>query len=430
MPGVLAHTACSFCVQRRGRHDLRTCLALVAALVVLLLLAGCGGGGPDGILGTGDAGDGGDPGLDAASRIWPVTVLAYNDLGMHCMNQDFSELMILPPFNTLHAQVIDRGSEEPRILTRGVAVRYVIPGNTSSAGKTSFWTYVPQLMGVTLAKNVGLTGNRLSGRMRPTGDNDWSATGIPITPILDNGQEDPYPLATVSVIRDTRTVGKTQAVVPVSWEISCNLCHNTPGISTATDILRAHDRLHGTSLRRSKPVFCGGCHQQAPLAAYGFTGDPNVPNLSHAMHGAHAARMGAVRKLDSPCYACHPGVRTQCLRGVHYAKGLNCETCHVSMKTVASPTRRPWVDEPRCGNCHRRAGFQFEQPGKLYRESKGHHGIHCAACHGSPHAITPTVTPADNVQAMALQGHAGVIDKCGVCHAQRPDEPFVHRLDD
>ncbi len=382
----------------------------------------------DGAMEAGDNGGGGDAGLDTISRVWPVTVLAYNDLGMHCMNQDFSELMVLPPFNTLHAQVIDRGREEPRILTRGVIVRYTIPGNTSSASKTNFWQYVSQLMGVTLAPNVGLTGNRLSGRMKPTGDNDWNVTGIPLTPIRDNGREDPYPLATVTVIRNSRAVGRTQAVVPVSWEIRCDLCHNTPGISTATDILRAHDRLHGTNLRRSKPVFCGGCHQQAPLAAYGFTGDPSLPNLSRAMHRAHAPRMGMVRRLEVRCYACHPGVRTQCQRDIHYAKGLRCETCHVSMRAVAAPSRRPWVDEPRCESCHRRPGFQFEQPGKLYRESKGHHGIHCAACHGSPHAITPTVTPADNVQAIALQGHAGVIDKCAVCHRQRPDEPFDHRL--
>jgi len=286
---------------------------------------------------------------------------------------------------------------------------------------------VPLLLGLSPARNIGLTGNGLSGRMSPTGDNDWAATGIPITPILDSGAEDPYPLATVRVIRNGRVAARTQAVVPVSWEIRCDLCHNTPGISTATDILRAHDRLHGTSLEAAKPVFCGGCHVQAPLAAYGFTGTPGIPSLSRAMHKAHAPRMGPARRLGVRCYACHPGVRTQCLRGVHFSKGIDCEVCHISMRAVARATRRPWVDEPRCESCHNRPGFQFEQPGVLYRDSKGHHGVHCAACHGSPHAITPTVTPADNVQAIALQGHAGAIDRCTVCHRTRPDDPFDHR---
>ena len=41
----------------------------------------------------------------------PYVILACNDLGMHCMNSDFSEMMVLPPFNTLHAQIIRRSGE-------------------------------------------------------------------------------------------------------------------------------------------------------------------------------------------------------------------------------------------------------------------------------------------------------------------------------
>ncbi|TWT41916.1 hypothetical protein RAS1_30400 [Phycisphaerae bacterium RAS1] len=41
----------------------------------------------------------------------PYVVFGYNDLGMHCMNAHFSEIMVLPPFNTLHAQVIRRGTD-------------------------------------------------------------------------------------------------------------------------------------------------------------------------------------------------------------------------------------------------------------------------------------------------------------------------------
>ena len=36
-------------------------------------------------------------------------VLANNDLGMHCSQEDFSEICILPPFNNLRAQVIKPG---------------------------------------------------------------------------------------------------------------------------------------------------------------------------------------------------------------------------------------------------------------------------------------------------------------------------------
>jgi hypothetical protein len=214
--------------------------------------------------------------------------------------------------------------------------------------------------------------------------------------------------------------------VPVSWEMSCFLCHNTPGISTATDVLRAHDRLHQTQLESQKPVTCAKCHADPAL---GMPGTAGVPNLSQAMHGAHASRMGAAG-LSVACYACHPGIRTQCQRDVHLSNGLTCTSCHGSMTDLASPTRRPWADEPRCGSCHTRAGFQFEQAGTLYKDSKGHNGVHCAACHGSPHAITPTVMAVDNLQAVTLQGHPGKISTCSVCHREQPGDPFNHTLGD
>jgi hypothetical protein len=134
--------------------------------------------------------------------------------------------------------------------------------------------------------------------------------------------------------------------------------------------------------------------------------------------------------LDVDCYACHPGVRTQCLRDIHYIRGYDCYDCHGQMTDVANPKRSPWADEPRCDECHRREEFQFEQAGVLYRNSKGHGGVHCSACHGSPHAITPTSTAPDNYQALHYQGHTGVIDTCTVCHTVIPSESFEHQFDD
>lgn len=357
---------------------------------------------------------------------YPCAVFANNDLGMHCMQQDFSEMMILPPFNTLRAQVIDRTHGSPEILTSDISVRYMIPGNTHGADKTNFWAYAQQLLGTPLAPGVGLTGNRLSGDMVRMNPRDWGATGIPLIPIDDSGRENPYPIATVTAIRNGQVIGKTQAVVPVSWEMSCQLCHNAPGVTTATDILRAHDRLHATDLEHSKPVFCASCHMDNAL---GTPGTPGVPSLTSAMHAAHAPRMGMI-KIENECYACHPGIRTQCQRDVHAANGISCVTCHGGMAAVGEPTRRGWIDEPRCADCHTRQGFEFEQPGVLFRDSVGHGGVKCITCHSSPHAITPATTERDNLQAMSNQGHPGVINSCTVCHRTQPSDPFPHRRDD
>ncbi len=357
-----------------------------------------------------------------------MVVFGYNDLGMHCMQADFSEMMILPPYNTLHAQIVRRSGEEPDIIGGGLTVNYVIPSNTYSAGKTNFWDYVQALLGVVIPPNIGLTGNGLAGAMLPSGTNDWIVTGIPITPINDQMQTDPYPLATITVISNNQEVARTQAIVPVSTEMTCQLCHNTPGISIATDILQAHDRLHGTTLEAQKPVLCGNCHAQEPLQK---PGEPGVPSLSRAMHSAHADRFSPAvlaQLNDVSCYACHPGIETQCLRDVHAANGMNCMSCHSSMTAVASKNR-PWLDEPRCDDCHSRAEFEFEQPGTLFRDSIGHGGIHCEACHNTPHAVTPTITALDNAQAINLQGYSGPINNCVLCHSQPPNEEFPHRFE-
>ena len=353
------------------------------------------------------------------------TVLAYNDLGMHCLNSDFSEFMVLPPYNNLYVQIIQRGGEEPRIVSSGLTVNYYIPSNTTSADKTNFWSYASAFFNPAPVPDAGLTGNGLSGTMVQSGRNDWIATGIPITPINDAGQLDSYTMATVIVMQNGVEVGRTHAVVPVSWEMRCDLCHIAGnGGTVESAILTSHDNLHGTTLMHERPLSCGRCHAQPEL---GMTGNPALPTLSSAMHTAHAPRMQQAN-LAVPCYACHPGIMTQCQRDVHFSRGLTCTNCHGEMTAVGNPVRRPWVDEPRCGTCHTRVGFEFEQPDTLFRDSKGHMGVHCEACHGSPHAITPTINVRDNEQAITYQGTAGTINTCAVCHTSPPDESFPHRL--
>lgn len=358
-------------------------------------------------------------------------VLGFNELGMHCMNQDFSQLCILPPFNTFRAQVIRRG-REPRVVTSGLSVYYQIANNTTSVTKTNFWQFAPQLFGVNLPPDVGLTGHGLQGSMSTAG-NAWEATGIPVTPIDDRGRLNPYPLGKIQVQSAGATVATTRAVVPVSWEISCNLCHapGQPGPAVDADILLRHDQLHGTSLLGGGPVLCASCHADPAL---GTLGAPGVSSMSHAMHGAHANRMHPLQAmgLTNVCYACHPGFETNCQRDVHYDRGITCVQCHGNMADVAHPDRVPWVDEPTCASCHasQQEEFDFEEPGKLFKNSRGHGNVMCAACHGPPHAMGPAVTLVDNIQAIERQGYAGPISKCTVCHTTTPNEAFEHKRDD
>jgi len=43
-------------------------------------------------------------------------VFVWNDLGMHCLNPTYDTAVILPPYNTVWAQVIKRGNP-PQIVT-------------------------------------------------------------------------------------------------------------------------------------------------------------------------------------------------------------------------------------------------------------------------------------------------------------------------
>ncbi len=361
-------------------------------------------------------------------------LVAWNDLGMHCMNQWFQNLAVLPPFNTAWAQVIVRGNP-PKIVTSGVTVSYSVQDNTKSVGKTDFWTYAPQLFGVTLPDNVGLAKKGLAGDMDAATDH-FIATGIPLTPFLDSNPTVLYPYNLGNFVAkdgNGNTLATTTAVLPVSTEMHCDACHADGGDATEgitptgrveTNILAKHDLLSGTTLMSQQPVLCAKCHADNALGAPGTAG---VKNLSAAMHGLHADEMDDPSMVGgNVCYFCHPGPQTKCLRDVMYQHGLTCTDCHGTMIQVANPKRNPWVDVPRCGTCHK---AQFaENTGKRYRDSVGHGGLYCEACHNSTHAIVPTIQYNDNIQTVTLQGYAGALGKCTVCHLTTPTGPGPHGL--
>lgn len=348
-------------------------------------------------------------------------IIGWNDLGMHCANKYFQNICVLPPFNNVTAQVIKKGSATalPEVITSGVSVTYEIPGNTYSVGKTNFWSYEDQIFGVNLPDNIGLTGAGLSGEMQPDGDH-FKVEGIPITPYTDANlvTEDPYQLALLMLYDNNNTfLASTQPVVPVSNEINCvsSGCH-----SSEADILDEHSDDGGFDPDNT-PILCASCHSSNAL---GTPGVPGLGSLSEVIHEKH-------KDKTNDCYKCHPGPNTQCHRDVMHTAGMVCQDCHGSITEVAESInegRIPWLEEPSCGstNCH---GSNYaEEPGKLYRNSKGHGGLYCSACHGSPHAILPTENERDNTQNIALQGFAGTLRRCELCHGVVPSGPGPHGI--
>jgi hypothetical protein len=134
---------------------------------------------------------------------------------------------------------------------------------------------------------------------------------------------------------------------------------------------------------------------------------------------------------------------------------MQCQSCHGSMSAVGAATRTGWLQEPSCQQCHTgtatvnsgqiRFTSVFDASGaprvpastifatnadtpgtglSLYRFSKGHGGLQCSACHGSTHAEFPSADANDNLQSIALQGHAGPIAECSTCHNATIPSPW------
>jgi hypothetical protein len=363
-----------------------------------------------------------DEGTGDNSSSIPATAMAYvafawNDLGMHCLNPTYDKAVILPPYNTLWVQVVKRG-DPPEIVTKNIVVEYALRGNTFSFGKRDygqFWDNCPALFGVSLARDRGLNledpgiHNSLSGTMVVKGDH-FQANGIPVVPVNDALTWDPYQVADITVKNagTGATLVQTRAMVPTSDEISCSKCH---GADALLDVLVKHDDEQKTHLASSRPVLCAACHGTPILGKSG----PGLSGLylSQAIHGFHASKGAA-------CYDCHPGNVTQCSRSVaHTATDGNCSSCHGKMSdvagSIASGQRIPWLQEPACVTCH--SGIpEIDSGTSLYRNAFGHHGVACAACHGSPHAQIPSSQAADNYQVSQYQGKARPIGDCKVCH--------------
>ncbi len=497
----------------------RLSVILMANLFILALATGCGGGSSDNDDDRNSAttnnehneqansgglnNEGGTPSTGNGK----YQLLAWNDLGMHCMDgNDYSVFSILPPYNNLVAQLVEKQDGDAKRITSGVTLTYeALPSldgklNTTSKTKTNFWTFAQKLFGANLAEDIGLTGNAVQSTtpqaLTYNAKQDWwSAEGIPTSPKNDDGSINHYPMVKVTA-KDTRgtVLATTTTVLPVSDEMDCRICHGSNTNSEAKpssgwvnnadaqkdyklNILKLHDDKHSIGSYLTKleakgyiykdslsatqasgtPVLCAACHTSNALPGSGVLG---VPALTRALHSRHAGVVDPTtgQRLNNSanrnaCYTCHPGATTQCLRGaMGKAKNpdgtmkMQCQSCHGEMNAVGKSGRDGWLDEPNCQNCHQQGQRHTEavtdptngtlrevldnrfattpntpaQGKSLYRFSRGHGSMQCSACHGSTHAIYPSLRKEDNLQSISAQGHAGTIAECTACHTTVP----------
>lgn len=281
--------------------------------------------------------------LNAAS----ATILGWNNLGMHCMDSDYSVFSILPPYNTIEAQLIVGG----KLVTNGSGYTVTYQAiadpsgsiNTTAIGKGNFYTYAAPIYGASLLPDNGLKGWSMPGPgntpqlmafeqtnlITDVGPlvNWFRAEGIPISPYDDAGVKNPYPMMRM-IARDAsnQPIATNDVVLPVSDEMDCRLCHasgstppaarppqgwvwsDNPERDYRLNILRLHDAarfaqlgdtyaqmlatngLNPLGLYRSvvadnKPMLCAKCHLSEALAGSGVAG---IPPLTAAVHSFHA----------------------------------------------------------------------------------------------------------------------------------------------
>ncbi len=308
-----------------------------------------------------------------------ATVLGWNNLGMHCMDSDYSVFSVLPPYNTIEAQLVVNGT-----LVRngaGYTLTYEAVAdpdgsfNSTAIGKGNFYEFVQPLYGAALAPDMGLAGWAMPGTNNTpqtmlfettnhpaagvaTPVNWFRAEGIPLSPYDDAHHKNPYPLMRI-VARDaaSQPIATNDIVLPVSDEMDCRACHASgtsaepeagwvwsglPERDYRLNILRLHDDrqfaahhdlyvaalaargfnplgLYRSVTADGKPVLCATCHASEALGTGSYS---NTPPLTASVHGFHAFVSDpdtGVTLDDSAnraaCYRCHPGSTTKCLRG-------------------------------------------------------------------------------------------------------------------
>ncbi|MEQ8768553.1 MAG: hypothetical protein RL885_31900, partial [Planctomycetota bacterium] len=401
----------------------------------------------------------------------PPRIIAWNDLGMHCIDPDFSVFSILPPYNNIHSQLVLNGQLQPG---SGYTVTYsAVPDptgsiNRTSIGKTNFWDHVQHLFGTTLPVDVGLAGFAMPGPAnvpQPMSfDPAWRwffAEGLPYTPLDDAFQKNPYPLLEVIAKNQSgQVIASTITTVPNSEELDCRQCHASGSSAFARpsggwvfdpdplkddrfNILRLHDELHlgdptyqaalatagynpagmfATVKQDGVAILCDRCHASNALPGTGISG---IKPLTEVMHGFHASVVNPLgQRLDditdrSACYSCHPGLDTQCLRGAMGkaigADGdfqMQCQSCHGNMSTVGLPGRDGWFDEPTCQNCH--TGSAVQNAGQIRFTSVYDSPGHRRDAVTNLFATEPDVPILGSSLYRFSEGHGDL--QCSACH--------------
>ena len=328
-------------------------------------------------------------------------LLGWNNLGMHCMDSDYSVFSVLPPYNTIEAQLIVNGL----LVTNGAGYTVTYEAvadpagsfNSTAMGKGNYYTFAAAIYGANLAPEAGLAGWSMPGvsnvpqsmLFEPTNHpaagvatpvNWFRAEGIPLSPYDDAHHKNPYPMMRL-IARNAsyQPIATNDIVLPVSDEMDCRACHASGTAAAAQpvagwvwsglperdfrlNILRLHDErqfaaypalytaalaargfnplgLYRGVVADKKPVLCAACNASEALGAPSYGAIPQLTTSMHAYH-AHVLDPTSNTTLDNLAN------RSACYR-CHPGSTTRC-----LRGTMGGAVAADGSMEMQCQNCH------------------------------------------------------------------------------
>jgi hypothetical protein len=335
------------------------------------------------------------------TRAASAQILGWNNLGMHCMDSDYSVFSVLPPYNTIEAHLIVNGALVTNSAGYSVTYQAIADPsgsfNSTAMGKGNYYDFAHAIYGAVLTNEAGLAGWAMPGTnntpqtmlFEPTNRpapgvstrvNWFRAEGIPITPYDDNGRKNPYPLMRL-IARNgaNQPIATNDIVLPVSDEMDCRACHASgsqaaaqPAAGWVWDGLPERDfRLNILRLHDERSFASQATLYSAALAARGFNpaglyrgvladGKPVLCAACHASEALGAPSYGSIRPLTASIHAFHAGVVDPDLRitldnSDHRAACYRCHPGSTTRCLRGAMGRAVALDgsmEMQCQSCH------------------------------------------------------------------------------
>jgi len=333
-----------------------------------------------------------------------VVVMASNDLGMHCACPGAEKMLLLPPFNTLRAQVIERGGSSPVLLSdpTDIRVEYDILENhdefnsykPDDPSKTdlrvdpyySTWMEMMPKYGFGPAENAsgaiqGLTGAGLAGEMHSQPEGWWEVIGVPAFPDASNSSNqekimvdplggpnrNPYLTGQVRVYEQATDalLAETSITVPVSFGGCCS-CHLQLTADNGMDpnpdnsfalMGQLHERDSGINFALldpdgdgvTGPVRCSVCHWDPAMGESSPPGGYVDPGTGATLPVSQYSFSDVLHRWhveNSAVLSYNPDLATDCYE-CHPSNQVMCYRGHHTNKTIGTDNHAVW-----CTDCH------------------------------------------------------------------------------